>query len=113
MPQLTWSQAILTGAIFRPLDGWQYLYVPYGGIIKINHDAAAVGVVVTITSGSDTLQERSPVPAGGVAGVIPSDLDSPPIIDEVAAGDLLKIQYENTTGGTVAVQGMIDYSPAG
>jgi len=113
MPQLTWNQAVLAGATFEPLNGWQYEYVPFGGAIKINHDAAAVGVVVTITSGSDTLQERSPVPAGGVAGVIPSDLDTPPIVDEVAAGDRLKILYDNTTGATVNVQGMIDYSPVG
>jgi len=112
MPQLTWVQSIAAGAVFRPLDGWQYLYIPFGGMIKINHDAAAVGVVVTITSGSDTLQERSPVSAGGTAGVIPSDLDIPPIMDEVAAGDLQKISYENTSGGAVSVQGMIDYTPA-
>ena len=112
MPQLTWVQAILNGATFEPLNGWQYEYIPFGGMIKINHDAAAVGVVVTITSGSDTLQERSPVPAGGVAGVIPSDLDSPPIMDEVAAGDRQKILYDNNSGGTVSVQGMIDYTPA-
>lgn len=113
MPQLTWSQDVAAGAVFRPLDGWQYLYVPFGGMIKINHDAAAVGVVVTITSGSDTLQERSPVSAAGTAGVIPSDLDTPPIVDEVAAGDLIKIQYENTTVAAIEVQGMIDYTPAG
>lgn len=113
MPQRTWVQAILTGATFEPLNGWQYEYVPFGGVIKVNHDAAAVDVVVTITSGSDTLQERSPVPAGGTAGVIPSDLDTPPIVDEVAAGDRLKILYENTSAGTISVQGMIDYTPMG
>jgi len=113
MPQLTWVEDVAAGAVFRPLDGWQYLYVPFGGMIKINHDAEAVGMVVTITSGSDTLQERSPVDAGGTEGVIPSDLDTPPIIDEVAAGDLIKIQYENTTVAAVFVQGMIDYQPAG
>ena len=112
MPKLSWVEAILTGAIFRPLDGWQYQYVPVGGMIRILHDAAAVGMVVTITSGSDTLQERSPVAAGGTAGVIPSELDTPPLMDEVAAGDLIKIQYENTTGGTISVQGEIDYTPA-
>ena len=113
MPQLTWVENVAAGAVFRPLDGWQYLYVPFGGMIKINHDADAVGMVVTITSGSDTLQERSPVDAGGTAGVIPSDLDTPPIVDEVAAGDLIKISYENTTVGAIDVQGMIDYTPAG
>ena len=113
MPNLTWVESIAAGATFEPLNGWQYEYVPHGGVIKINHDAAAVDVVATITSGSDTLQERSPVPAGGTAGVIPSDLDTPPIVDEVAAGDRLKILYENTSAGAISVQGQIVYTPAG
>jgi len=113
MPQLSWTQAVVAGATFQPILGWQYEYVPFGGAIKINHDAAAVGVVATVTSGSDTLQERSPLSAGGTTGVFPSDLDVPPLIDEVAAGDRIKILYENTSGGTVNVQGIIDYTPVG
>jgi hypothetical protein len=113
VPNLTWVESIEAGATYEPLNGWQYEYVPHGGVIKINHDAAAVAVVATITSGSDTLQERSPVPAGGTAGVIPSDLDTPPIVDEVAAGDRLKILYENTSGAAISVQGQIVYTPAG
>jgi len=110
MPSLTWVESIAAGAVYRPLDGWQYEYVPMGGNIEILHDAAAVGVVVNISSGSDTLQERSPVPAGGTAGVIPSAFDVPAIVDMVAAGDRLKIQYENTTGGAISVQGAINYN---
>jgi len=113
MPQLSWTQSILAGATFQPILGWQYEYVPFGGAIKINHDAAAVGVVATVTSGSDTLQERSPLSAGGTVGVFPSDLDVPPLLDEVAAGDRIKILYENTSGGAVNVQGVIDYTPVG
>lgn len=112
MPSLTWSQSVAAGAIYRPLDGWQYEYVPMGGQVAILQDATAVGVVATITSGSDTLQERSPVPAGGAAGVIPSALDVPSISDLVAAGDRLKIQYENTTGGAITVNGVIEYQAA-
>lgn len=112
MPKISWVEAMLTGVTFRPLDGWQYQYVPVGGMITILHNAAAVGIVVTVTSGSDTLQERSPVSADGTAGEIPSQLDTPALVDEVAAGDLIKIQYENTTGGTISVQGEIDYTPA-
>lgn len=111
MPKLAWSENVLAGALFRPLDGWQYEYVPMGGAIAILHDADAVGMVVTITSGSDTLQERSPVSAGGTAGVIPSTFDTPVLVDEVAGGDRIKIQYENTTIGAVDVQGEIDYTP--
>lgn len=110
MPSLVWTQSVAAGATFRPLDGWQYEYVPLGGRIQILHRATAVGMRVTITSGSDTLQERSPVPAGGTAGVTPSAQDVPVIGDLVAAGDRLKINYENTTGGAVTVDGIIDFS---
>lgn len=110
MPSLIWTQSVAAGAVYRPLDGWQYEYVPMGGAIEILHQATAVGMVSTITSGSDTLQERSPVPAGGTSGVIPSVLDVPAITDLVAGGDRLKIQYENTTGGAVIVNGSIKYN---
>lgn len=113
MPQLTWHLDVAAGATFQPLSGWQYEYVPFGGAVKINHDADAVGVVATVTTGSDTLMERSPLSAGGTAGVFPSDLDVPPLIDEVAAGDRIKILYENTTVAAIDVQGVIDYTPVG
>lgn len=110
MPNLTWSQSIAAGATFNPLSDWQYQYVPYGGGIGILHRATATGLVATITSGSDTLQERAPVPAGGTAGNIPSPLDVPTIEDLVAAGDFLKISYENPTAGAITVDGIITYS---
>lgn len=111
MPKLSWNQLIAANATFEPLNGWQYEYAPATGGINILHDAAAVGVVCTITTGSDTLQERSPVSAGGTAGVVPSYLDTPPLEELVTGGDRLKILYSNTTGGAVNVQGQIDYSP--
>lgn len=113
MPNLTWSQSIAAGATFRPLDGWQYEYLPFGGTIQILHRATGTGIVATVTSGSDTLQERSPVPAGGTAGNIPSPLDVPVISDIAAAGDRQKISYENTTAGAVTVDGYIAYTPGG
>lgn len=113
MPVLTWVTSIIAGGTFQPLNGWQYEYIPFGGAIKILHDATGTGIVATVTSGSDTLQERSPVGAGGTSGVLPSELDIPPVVDMVAAGDRVKIQYENTTGGAVVVNGFIDYRPGG
>jgi len=110
MASLTWSQAILTTASFNPIVEWQYQYVPFGGKIAILHRATAVGLVVTVTNGSDTMQERSPVPAGGTAGVIPSAFDVPAISGFVARGDYLKIAYENPTGGTITVDGVIEYT---
>lgn len=111
MPKLSWSQSIAAGAVFLPISsaGWQYEYVPMGGIISLLHRATAVGIVVTVTTGSETLQERSPVSAGGTAGVMPSALDVPALVDEVAQGDRVKIGYENTSLGAVVVDGEIEY----
>ena len=113
MPVLTWTQSVAAGTTFEPLNGWQYEYIPFGGGIRILHDATAVGVVSTVTSGSDTLQERSPVSSGGTTGVLPSIRDVPEVVDQVAAGDRQKILYENTTGGAIDVNGFIDFRPGG
>ena len=112
VPKFSWNQSLIAGATFEPLNGWQYEYAPFGGMITVLHRATAVGIVATITTGSDTLQERSPVSAGGTDGVMPSALDVPPLVDEVAGGDRLKIAYANTSGGAVVVSGDIDYTPA-
>lgn len=111
MPVLTWTQSVAAGATYEPLNGWQYEYIPFGGSIRILTDATAVDVVATVTSGSDTLQERSPVSAGGTTGVLPSVLDVPEIVDQVAAGDRQKILYENTSAGAIVINGFIDYRP--
>lgn len=112
MPKFSWNQSLAGGATFEPLNGWQYEYAPFGGMITVLHRATLTGIVATVTTGSDTLQERSPVSAGGTDGVMPSALDVPPLVDEVAAGDRLKIAYSNTSGVAVIVTGEIDYTPA-
>lgn len=112
MPSFTWSSAVTAGSTFLPLDGWQYEYVPRGGAIEIYQRATATGMVATITSGSDTLQEESPIQAGGTAGVTPSSLNTEAVRDFVAAGDRLKIRDRNTSGGTITVDGMIVYNMA-
>lgn len=112
MPSLTFTQSIAAGATFDPLDGWNYQYVPRPGVVKLLHNATAVGLVATWTSGSDQLLQESPVPAGGTSGVIPSDLNVPPVIDQVAQGDRQSIRYRNPTGGAIIVNGMVDYTPA-
>ena len=113
MPNLTWVTSIADGGTFEPLSGWQYEYSPWGGHIEIVHDCTDIGVVCTISSGSDTLQERSPVSSGGVTGVLPSALDQLPISDDIAAGDRIKIFYENTDSDAGIVNGTIVLQPGG
>jgi hypothetical protein len=82
VPSFPFTQAVLAGATYLPLDGWQYEYLPFPARCDIGLNATAVGVVGTVTSGSDTLMEEAPVQAGGVAGVIPSPLNTPFMSDE-------------------------------
>lgn len=115
MPMLTWSASVAAGATFTPLDAadWQYKYLPYAAIVEAIHQATAVGMVVTITFGSDTIQQESPVSAGGTAGQIPSRFTREPITEKALQGDLLKITYRNTTVGAINVEGLIEITRAG
>lgn len=110
MPTLPFTQLIAAGAIFDPLTEWIYQYIPVGGIISVCHNATAVGLLCTFSSGSDLLMEESPVPAGGTAGVLPTPFNAPVIADEVAAGDRIKLKYRNPTGGGITVNGQIDFT---
>jgi hypothetical protein len=110
VPSFIWSQSIAAGATFNPLAGWAYEFPPRPGVVKYIHRATAVGLVATITSGSDELLQEAPVQAGGTAGTTPSELNTAPIIDAVNAGDRQQVRYRNPTGGAITVDGIIDYT---
>lgn len=109
MPSFPYSQSVAAGATFRPLERWQYERVPVGGRVTLLHRATAVGMVATFYAGSDTLLQRTQIPAGGTAGQTPNAFQVPAIVDGVAAGDKLDLEYENTTGGAVTVDGIVHY----
>lgn len=109
MPSFPFSQSVAAGATYNPLERWQYERVPIGGQVTLLHRATAVGVVATFYSGSDTLLQRTQIPAGGTAGNTPTAFDVPTISDEVAANDKLDLEYENTTGGAITVDGIVHY----
>lgn len=113
MPMFRYSQAILAGATFDPLVNWQYRYLPWPAGVAVISRATAVGMVNVLTSGSETIVEESPVQAGGTAGTTPSELNTPPDTWVAAGGDLLKINFRNTTVGTITVDGIIQVEPAG
>jgi hypothetical protein len=113
VPQKLFSQAILAGATFDPLDAWQYQYTERPGILKVNHRATAVGLRVVITATEITLMQDSNVPSGGTAGQTPSDFNVPPIIEKVGKGKRLSILYTNPTAGTITVDGSADLTYGG
>jgi hypothetical protein len=114
MPQLNFSQALTANQLgFNPVSGWQYEYLPWPAqVIIIARNSGATKVNMTVYSGSETIQERSPVQANGTAGTTPSELNTPPVSFMAAAGDRLKLLFDETAGSTPTVDGIIIANPA-
>lgn len=112
MPQLPFSQALTANQLgFNPLSGWQFERVPWPAAVKLLTRATGTSVQLTAYTGSQTIQERAPVQAGGTAGVTPSDLNTTPLTWIAGAGDRLKLQIDETGGLTPTVDGVIIVEP--
>src|SRR5467141_1894551 len=113
MPQFNWSTAMTANQLgLNPLSGWQYEYLPWPAQVIILLRSTTTGNRVTVYSGSETIQERSPVQAGGTIGVTPSELNTPAISFLAAAGDRLKVVIDNVAATTGTVDGLIIANPA-
>jgi len=95
----------------NPLAGWQYEYLPWPGTIVLLLRSTTVSNRLTMFSGSETIQERTPVQGGGTAGVTPSELNTTPIAFFAAAGDRLKMVIDEVGGLTPTVDGVIVANP--
>ena len=113
MPQLPFSTAFTANQLgVTPLTGWQYEFLPWPAQVIILMRSTDVNLRATVYSGSETIQERAPVQAGGTAGVTPSELNTPAISFVAAAGDRLKIVVDNVAGLTPTLDGLIIANPA-
>jgi hypothetical protein len=113
MPQLNFSQALTANQLgFNPISGWQFEYLPWPAQIIVLIRATDNNERLTVYSGSETIQERSPVQGGGTAGVIPSELNTPAISWIAAAGDRVKLVVDNVAATTGTVDGVIIANPA-
>ncbi len=111
MPSFIYSQSVAAGAVFNPLVGWQYAYLPWPAEVNVLSRATAIAMTQVYTSGSETIVEESPVQAGGTAGVTPSPLNTPVQGWHAAAGDLLKLTFRNTSGAAITIDGIIEVVP--
>lgn len=112
MPQFSFSTAMTANQLgLNPLSGWQYEYVPWPASVILLIRSTTTGNRITIYSGSETIQERTPVQGGGTAGTTPSELNTTPIAFLAAAGDRLKLQIDEVLAGTPTVDGVIVINP--
>lgn len=113
MPQFNFSSSVAAGATALPLQNWQFRFPPKTSLLELLVNATAVGVVMNLTTGSESIvQAESPVPAGGTAGVLPARLNVEPIVDKVDPGEEIVLTLRNTSGGaiTVNVVAILTYS---
>lgn len=112
MPQFNFSTVFTANQLgVNPLSGWQYEYLPWPAQVIILLRSTTTGSRVTVYSGSETIQERTPIQAGGTAGVTPSELNTPAISFQAAAGDRLKLVEDEVLGGTPTVDGIAIVNP--
>lgn len=114
MPQLTFSQALTANQLnFNPINsaGWQYEFLPYPALCKVLIRSTDTAERLTVYSGSETIQEKSPVAAGGTAGQTPTDFVVPAVVWKGAARDRIKLVIDNTGAGTPTVDGVIIIEP--
>ncbi len=113
MPQFPFTQALTANQLgFNPLAGWQYEYLPYPATVLLLARATGTSVKLTIFSGSETIQERTPVQGGGTAGTTPTEFTTAPVSFIGAGGDRLKLVFDETGGLTPTVDGVIIVNPA-
>jgi len=113
MRQLVFSTAMTANQLgLNPLSGWQYEFLPWPAHVILLVRSTTTGNRMTVYSGSETIQERSPVQGGGTAGTTPSELNTPAISFIGAAGDRLKLAIDEVLAGTPTVDGVIIVNPA-
>jgi len=111
--QFAWSQAILAGQTFNPLDGWDYETPDTDVAVEVLERATAVGLVSTIKSGGMAILQESPVQAGGTAGTTPARQTTEAKTGRGFASKKLAVFYRNPTAGTITVDGLIIATPIG
>ena len=105
------TQLVGAGAVYTPLVGWQYEYPDQDCLAEVIINATAVGLVAAIYSGGNTIQQESPIQAGGVAGVIPNVLNGTVVSGKAAKSNRLAVNVRNPTGGGQTVNGIITLIP--
>lgn len=106
MPWFSFVTSVGAGATAFPLSTWQYRYPPFKALLELCLGTSAVGVVMNLTTGPESIvQAESPVGIGYAAGTLPARLNMEVISDTVEPGQEIVLSLRNTTGGALTVNG--------
>lgn len=93
-------QNILAGSVFE--------YAPYDATILIGFTAAATGMLINVTTGSDVVAEPFPP---FVATLFPVNPDQFVVADIVKQGERIVFTARNTTGAAIIVRTSMQMVP--
>lgn len=116
VPSLTWSDTLTANQLGQnPIAGWQFERVPsafqLGAYVSVLQRATTTGVRLSIFTGSQNIQQRSNVPAGGTAGNTPVVFNTPLVDWRSSPDDLITLSNDEVAGGTPTVDGIITIEP--
>lgn len=109
MPIIRKTASLAAGAtVDNVLSGSAFEYLPQAAHIQFAVIGSATGLVATVQSGSDVLQEEAPISTANRFGLFPDDFD---LTDVAAGGDRLIVKVRNTSGGalTYFVTAKVDF----
>lgn len=110
MPTIAIRTALGANGTATPLTGSQYEYAPWNCYVEFAIQADATGVLATIVTGSDVIQEEAPVQLGTI-NVQPKWPDDFFQNDMVRAGERIKITLRDTSGVARTVQNVVRLTP--
>ena len=116
MPSLVWSDALTANQLGQnPIAAWQFVRVPNsfaaGGYVAVLQRSTTISVRQSFFTGSQNIQQRSPVRSGGTAGETPVLFNTPVIDWRSSPDDLLQILNDEVGGLTPTVDGIITIEP--
>jgi len=116
VPSFIWSDALIANQLGQaPIAGWQFERVPSafvnGAYLAVLQRATTVDVRESIFSGSQNIQQRTPVPGGGTAGITPVLFNTPVVDWQATPDDLISVLNDEVGGAVATVDGIITIEP--
>ncbi len=109
MPTIKVNTSVAANAtVDNVLTGNQFEFLPFNARLEFGIVAAAIGVVMDVYSGSDTLIEAGTVSSANRSPLYPDDYD---LVDVAAAGERVKVRLRNTTGAAIVVNTTVRITP--
>jgi hypothetical protein len=107
--------ALPANAAVNVLQGTQYEFLPpalypNGALVEFGSLADATGVLWTVQTGSDVVQEESPMNLGTI-NTQPVYPDHYTLNDAVAPGERINVKVRDTTGVARVIQTVVRFTP--